>query len=404
MKFNSKVILITCGVIFVVLQAGCSKFPKGQEISSSTDYNMVVEKAQNSMILMNIVRASKRSPMYFTNFKQLRGSMNYSIGTGSLTVPFGKVGLGAPGPATFYSIAPSISYSNNPQFDLNVSDDKEFIDGLTSSPTLTIVNYYLLQGWPDMMLWNLFIQQINASDGEFRNYPENKEEFANFQKKLVEMLREDNCHIEIEEKSDFIGPEISAKDLTSIEQLVNIGKAELKLTPTKKDEKGNDVSYRLETQAMKDYVFVCKCKKKYKIADVSSFKQDKTESILLRSPEAIMYYLGEIKRAEEQGFIPKIDIYSDRCKNKPPVPLFLISKPKDKDSEVWKIAEMDNPYVDVDYDGIRYVIPRWKNADPKDECLADRSMHVMSFISLLLAKQRTKEIAPATGVVSIIGR
>jgi hypothetical protein len=373
-------------------------------IGSSTDYNVVVEKAQNDMILINIVRASKRYPMYFTNFKQLRGSMSYNFSTGSLTVPFGKFGLGGPGETTSYALAPSISYSTNPSFDLNVLDDKEFLQGMTTSVSLEMVDFYLKQGWPDLMLWNLFIDSIETTDeGKFRNYPLDENEFHKFQDKLAKMLTQEQCRIDSHETFDVIGPEIKENAL-SVERLIDIGKAGLKLAPVK-NEKGTVVAYQLRTQARKKYRLSCEANKSSYL--LNSKEGEPADSrmqgtIYLRSPEAMLYYLGEIMRAEEKGFVPRMDISSTYCNNKP-VPLFLAAK-KDKESSVWEIAEKENAYVSVDYDGDKYEIPRWKEADPKDECLADRSMHVMSFISLIVATQRLKENVPATGVVSVIGR
>src|SRR6185369_1884388 len=106
--------------------AGCSMLPKEKISSSTTDYNLVVEKVQNEMLLLNIVRASKRRPMYFTGFNLLRGSLSYNFQTG-ITIPFGKIGTGLDGA---YSIAPSVSYSTNPSFDLAVWDSKEFTAGI----------------------------------------------------------------------------------------------------------------------------------------------------------------------------------------------------------------------------------------------------------------------------------
>src|SRR5512146_243264 len=105
MMINLRAVIVICGISLLVQQAGCAVFPKDKMIGSSTDYNVVVEKAQNDMIVINIARASKRYPMYFTNFKQLRGSMSNDFATGGMTAPFGKVGLGGPGEATSYSIA-----------------------------------------------------------------------------------------------------------------------------------------------------------------------------------------------------------------------------------------------------------------------------------------------------------
>jgi len=394
-----RMFIMVCSACILVLPAGCAIFPKDKMIGSSTDYNVVVEKAQNNMILINIVRASKRYPMYFTNFKQLRGSMAYNFSTGSITVPFG-----GPGDATSYSVAPTISYSTNPSFDLNVLDDKEFLQGMTTSVSLEMIDFYLKHGWPDLMLWNLLIDSIEPSaDGKLRNYPLDVNDFNKFQEKLVKMFTQEKCSIESLETFDVIGPEIKESAL-SVERLIDIGKAGLKLSPVK-DAKGAIVSYQLETQAKKNYQLRCEdAKSSYRL---NSREGAPTGSVLrgtvyLRSPEAILYYLGEILRAEEMGFVPRIDISSTYCKNKP-VPLFLVAK-KDKDSSVWEIADKENAYIEVGYDGDKYAIPRWKEADSKDECLADRSMHVMSLISLIISTQRIRENVPATGVVTVIGR
>jgi hypothetical protein len=366
---------------------------------------MVVEKAQNDMIFLNIIRASKRYPMYFTNFRQLRGSMSYNFGTGNVIAPFGKVGLGGSGSAVAYSVAPSISYSTNPSFDLNVLDDKEFLQGMTTPVTLEMIDFYLKQGWPDAMLWNLVIDHVETPDGKFTNYPLSENEFNKFQAKLISMITQEKCRIESRETFDVIGPEIRESAL-SIERLIDIGKAGLKLMPVK-NEKGAVLSYQLETQPKKIYSFSCGGEDKSASYRVNSKEVAATDSstrgtIYLRSPEAMLYYLGEIMRAGEKGFVPRIDVSTTYC-SKQPVPLFLAAK-KGADSAVWQIADAGNAYVSVDYDGDTYAIPRWKEADPKDECRADRSMHVMSFISLITATQRIKENVPATGVVSVIGR
>ena len=57
------------------LLISCGMLPKQNLANTTTDYNKVVEKAQNEMLLLNIVRASKRHPMYFTDFNLFRGSV-----------------------------------------------------------------------------------------------------------------------------------------------------------------------------------------------------------------------------------------------------------------------------------------------------------------------------------------
>src|SRR6185369_7960080 len=133
--------------------AGCSMLPKEKISSSTTDYNLVVEKVQNEMLLLNIVRASKRRPMYFTGFNLLRGSLSYNFQTGNMSIPFGQIGTGFDGS---YSIAPNVSYSTSPSFDLAVWDSKEFTAGMMTPVTMDTVYYYLVSlGWPKEVLLHL---------------------------------------------------------------------------------------------------------------------------------------------------------------------------------------------------------------------------------------------------------
>ena len=94
-----------------------------------------------------------------------------------------------------------------------------------------------------------------TADGKLRNYPLDENEFNKFQDKLTNMLTQEKCRIESQETFDVIGPEIKESAL-SLERLIDIGKAGLKLAPVK-NEKGVVVSYQLETQAKKKYHFSC---------------------------------------------------------------------------------------------------------------------------------------------------
>ena len=42
---------------------GCAMLPKEKIAGTSTDYNLIVEKVQNEVLLLNIVRSSKRRPI-----------------------------------------------------------------------------------------------------------------------------------------------------------------------------------------------------------------------------------------------------------------------------------------------------------------------------------------------------
>lgn len=373
-KLNWQIVVRACAALSLMcLLTSCAMLPKEKIANSTTDYNLVVEKAQNEMLLLNIVRASKRHPMYFTDLNLLRGNMSYGFQTGSITIPFGQIGTGLNGA---YSIAPSISLSNNPSFDLAILDNQEFIYGIMTPVPMETVEYYWQQGWPKEMLLHLFIERIEETDDKgiiknvFDNYPEDTKKFEDFQKKLQDFKK---CKLIAQKRDEAIGPKINTSAAQNLQFLIEVQKAGLTLKPD-----GNE--YQL-TSSTTDYVFKCDGK-------------IITDKIYRRSPEAILYYLGEILRAEtrtEKAYTPKIEV----CESKPPVPLFLVRKSTDND---------ETPSVAVDYEGIKYVIPRNLITDSDNGCLADRSMHALSLISQLIGLQKKREKMPVTGVVNVIGR
>jgi hypothetical protein len=153
MKVTQRFVYRLCsGLCLLSLAAGCAFIPKDNITNTTTDYNLVVEKVQNEMLLLNIVRASKRRPMYFTSFNLMRGSMAYNLQTGSMNIPFGRIGAGA----GLYTItSPSASYTTSPSFDIGVLDSKEFMVGLLTNVPMETFKYYWDQRWSKEMLLHI---------------------------------------------------------------------------------------------------------------------------------------------------------------------------------------------------------------------------------------------------------
>ena len=378
--------------------SGCAMLPKERISSSTTDYNMVVEKVQNEMLLLNIVRASKRRPMYFTGFNLLRGSMSYSFQTGDLTIPFGKIGSGLSGA---YSIAPSVSYSTNPSFDLMVWDNKEFTEGIMTPVSMDAVYYYLAElGWHKEMLLHLLVERIEMYESgrlaaRYENHPGDRDRFEQFQAKLRELLL---CRLVSREKYEPIGPRLPAGKMADLDQLIQVHKAGLTLNRV---TEGNDEWYQLSSKKT-DYSYSCGADGKpeadtYHVSDNKARRPagngDKPEyRIFLRSPEGVLYYLGEILRAEaEKGYVPLIEV----CGSRPPVPLFVVNQ---------STGNASNSVVSVDYEGSNYSIPGDLTSGSDSSCTGDRSMHVLTFVSLLIAEQKAGMNVPVTGAVTAVGR
>jgi hypothetical protein len=377
MKIDRQIILrVFLGLNVAGLLNGCTML-RDNMAKTTTDYNLVVEKAHNEMLLLNIVRASKRRPMYFTSLSSLRGKMTYSFGTGS-TIPFGKIGTGTNGS---YSVTPSVSYSNSPEFDLAVLDSKKFTCGIMTPVPMKIIEYYWSQGWPKEMLLHLFIERIEMQDEAdkvrtYKNDPESPEYFNDFQS-IVYNARWDINEVNIPP----IG-EVNANDALVLKNLVEVQKAGLILRPSKeKDRKELCLSQT-------EYVFECN-----DVPLAVGSQLGGKSRIYLRSPEAILYYLGELVRVgNKDPNISEIDFCDEHGLH--PAKLFYAYKTA--------INDKTPCCVSVVYEGVRYIIPQAPNSN--EGYCSDRSMHVLSLVSQLIGLQREVEEMPTTSVVSIIGQ
>ena len=94
MKFRTVSRLLSAALLCATL-AACSF---DQRIADhAVKYNKTVEEANNSLLLLNILRARDRRPMHFTAISQVRGSLSQSSsGSIGLTIPFGTAIFPAP--------------------------------------------------------------------------------------------------------------------------------------------------------------------------------------------------------------------------------------------------------------------------------------------------------------------
>lgn len=103
--------------------------PGEHVIGRAVNYNLALEEAENRALLLNIVRASKRRPLYYTAFDALRGDLT-STASLEATAEFGfdADGLADRG----LVLGPTLELSDNPSFDLVALDKKEFANGILS--------------------------------------------------------------------------------------------------------------------------------------------------------------------------------------------------------------------------------------------------------------------------------
>ncbi len=442
MKRNLHITLkVLSGIILTGLLAGCP-MPTREDIArNTTEFNLVVENAGNEMLLLNIVRASKRRPMYFTSFGKLSGNLTFEMGTGSINIPFGRIGGGLDGA---YSIAPNAGYKYSPLFDVGVLDTKEFINGIMTPVPMETIEYYWSQGWHQEMLLHLFIRRIEIIDRKDKNYPKpvktylnyfhyprdpcdpNEPNFDAFQ----EQISTKNWNWDIVEVNATSIGDVNNTEASKLQNLVEVQKAGLKLKPCKEDETQkslslSQVNYAFTREATEDYKKQVRSRigedpnaleiRLLERVNITNSRSGKTKDeleikVYLRSPEAILYYLGEILRAEMRAeeiirkerkeitpedieeIAPMIHAGFGKCEDCSARLFYArVKRTKDKD-----------PCVFVEYDKTKYVIPRAPDSDMG--CCRDRSMHVLSLVSLLIGQYKKSSEIPTTATVSVIGR
>lgn len=126
------------------------------------DYNLAVEKANNEMLLLNVLRAKDRKPMYITSISALRGKLSTDINTGDVGAAFGPGVLDG----KKYSIAPSATFSTSPEFDVGVLDSEKFYRGFLTPISPDLLAYFFDLRMRGDLLLQLLVSRIDVKNKE----------------------------------------------------------------------------------------------------------------------------------------------------------------------------------------------------------------------------------------------
>ena len=383
MKMSSGIIVrVFLVVCLISLLTGCAVLPTERVAGNAIDYNRAVEKAHNEILLLNIVRASQRRPIYFTGFSAMRGNMTNTFQMGTFNIPLNNLGGGLD---SAYVLNPSASHSFTPSYDFTVLDSQEFMQGIMKPVPVELIDYYLKQRWPKEMVLHLVVDHAEGLKGaKYINHPEDpedKEAFDGFRKFIK------TCELKYEEKPIIMGTEIGNITSSDLKNLIDIQKAGLTLEQADK-KKGNAQAYRIVPKIR--YYFVCGGV----TFAISSQGEDAISKsvgkIYLRSPEAILHYLGELVSARATN---KFEVMITGCPSEADKATLFVVDQAAADDETVAVA--------VEYEGVKYVI---KKPASFDRCTMDRSTHVLAFLSQLIALHKSAKEMPVTGVVEVIGK
>ncbi|MES1197634.1 MAG: hypothetical protein ABUL55_03305 [Pseudomonadota bacterium] len=390
-------------IVVALLLGGCvpqSFYTRPLPLDAQADqFNTVTAQSERLMILRNVMRARDRTSMVFTRIDSFQGSMSRSLESTA------SAGL-AEGPHND-SLAPGVTVSGeaSPNFNITVLNDQKFHRAIESSIDLGIYKSLLEDGWRPQLLHTLFIERIVIGNETYNNDPSNPEQFQRFQTWLLAHPSLQVCSGS--DVEDF-GPPLGANTLSDLQGLAALAGQGLEVRA-----EGNhwqlgrtqqnvwlafncdDPNSALESvgrqlgQSTADnptptgqYVTSS--------ANGQSLGEGKANRIYVRSIEGVLFYLGEIVRAEHRAANDDdpLRIQIDNSNQ----PLFVIHRAS---------AGHASGMVFRHEDGQTYYVPYPDFAARGDA--HDRTHQVVTLLLQLIGVLQEREAVPTTQTVRVVG-
>lgn len=398
-RYAAKVVL----VVTALTLGACSQYGVANRAIS---VNKGLEIANNRMLLLNAVRASKRYPMVFSDITQIT-TKDPVTGSLSLQVPFGGDAK------SNFVLSPQLNLGSGTTLQISPMNKQSFTRGITTATSLETLNYYLRQGWPKEMLFHMFIRIMrfkNACDEALFNLAPNlrtedlycpsgdkkrgttvwtngpgsklkdQKHFKEFQEALRRMIAQELVVRKLRTAKDPDWQETTLVE--TVERKQEDGKmtdrTETVTTTKEKGETTESSQLFLGFKLPKDQAetgFDC-----IRDKDDPQACYIEVEAAPLRSPEAMIFYMGELIETQlksENHFVPTLG------SKKRPILKVVNGRPS------------GGTAVKVSHEGETYAIPR---AD------AGRSMSVMSLVTLIFGLQREADELPTTPTVTVVGQ
>lgn len=124
-------------------------------VATAKDANLALEESTNEMLLLNIIRASQQKPMYFTGLADVSMTDTAKL-AGTLKLPFGGDATSA------FDFSPSFTFEARPGFKVQILDNKEFINAIHTPASLDTLCFFLSFGWPAEFLLYVFTESVVA--------------------------------------------------------------------------------------------------------------------------------------------------------------------------------------------------------------------------------------------------
>lgn len=407
--------LLAAGVGLLI--GGCTTAPL---VQSAVSANLVQEEAHNRLLALNIARAALRMPMHFTQLSAVRSApYGFGLGVPGLGAEFG---VGADAASTLL-LRPSLSGTQN--VDVTVLNEQDFFRGITTPLKPALLLYYLDQGWPRSVVLPMFVQSIeffdeaNRLQERVRNSPTGGPEFERFTALLASLF---HCQIEGASTGEFVYytgvlsgerlrdpaaaaaaraaglvPVAGGKVVNSAQEAaagfhLAADNGELSLSMVNHPGSGDCERLKFKTGAVQDQAREVSATVATSRAGVERPEGGAQAAaapsphrvnarLVLRSPEAMVYYLGEIARVQNETGRPV---------------LFPNAASRDADFVLFDMptAAPAREAFRFDYQGSTWHVPAYASGN--------RSVHALSLLTQILGLQNRGTTSPATANVRIV--
>ena len=406
-------------LFLALLVGGCSL---SQPIArSAIDYNEAVERAANTLLLRNILRARDEMPLHFTTIPQIRGSLNLGVGQPGLSIPL-AAGLGG-------ALGLGLSGGVSPSFDVSALDTQEFTRGLLEPLEPTIFRYYLERGYPEELLLMLFFSSIEQP-GTGRRIPNDPRCWlqrpdcpAPAGGAAVSMTLRDTVGLGRFIFHDYlslepVGGSLSAAQSNDPALLALLADQRLRLRPV---AAGRFQLYRSVPQ-----VAVCRRinvdGRSFIVPSAASSlltvpRQDAAtctrtevvapdmaaaptgERVLVRSVQEILRFLGILVRVQQT--IPQPAAGPRRCLT---FAVVRSAEPLDERRaclfQILPEADVQQPALRLTHDGVAYAVPRFREATTAEA--GDYSVLLLALVNDLINLKKASSAIPTTRAVQLV--
>ena len=372
-------------------------------------FNTTAAQTERLMIVRNVMRARDRTSMVFTRIQSFSGSMQRSVSGGaSLSMNEGPHND---------NFGPEISAGGevSPSFTLSVLNDERFHRAIESSIDLGIYQSLIDDGWRPNLLHSLFIERVVENGRVYDNDPGDPRAFAEFQQWLHSDPHGAPRSLRVCAKSNpsVFSPPLDLRGPTDLSGMAAVAEQHLEF-----QQSGGQVRLVRPSQS---HWFSFDCSKPEEALasvtrEVSQSNRDAAPSqqyvttteqgqiagaigdnrIYVRSIEGVLFYLGELVRAEHRADANDahaITIGIDREGNGvlTPEAIFVVHRAGD--------GEPPSGIVFRHEDGRTYYVPYpplERGGTP------DRTHQVITLLLQLVGVLQEREEAPGTQTVRVI--